>query len=252
MIIHTKKTYAIVLSEESTKVTVNDLQPMTIPEGHLVFIPGGEHIYFSSLNTRLVIHISHDVIVDYLNSINCDSIGFKPRVTPPLLPPVFVCYNRTPEIFKTASQYSSSETVDFCESQRIRFLIFTLLSNFLTNSEFILYLINVNRIRVSDRVRQLLNSDLKFDWSLNIVAKSLYLSSSILKKKLKSEKTSYGKILTNCRMHHAAKLLQTSEMNINQVSELCGYHNPSYFISVFKSFYGVTPCRFLKNISNQS
>ncbi|MFT0697569.1 helix-turn-helix domain-containing protein [Citrobacter sp. Cu096] len=251
MIFYTKKTCAIVLTEESTKVRVNDLQPITIPEGHLVFLSGREHVEFSSLNTKLVTHIGHDVIVDYLNSIKCDSIGFKHRVNKPPLPPVFVCYNRTPEIFKTASQYSSAEIVDFCESQRMRFLLFTLLSNFLTNSEFLLYLIDINRIRVSDRVRQLLNSDLKFEWNLNIVAKSLYLSSSILKKKLKSEKVSYGKILTNCRMHHAAKLLRTSELNINQISELCGYHNPSYFISVFKCFYGVTPCRFLKNISNK-
>lgn len=251
MIFYTKKTCAIVLAEETIKVKVNDLQPITIPEGHLVFLPGREHVDFSSLNTRLVTHISHDVIVDYLNSIKCNSIGFKSRVNKPPFPPVFVCYNRIPEIFKIASQCSSTEIVDFCESQCMRFLLFTLLSNFLTNPEFILYLIDINRIRVSDRVRQLLNNDLKFEWNLNIVAKSLYLSSSVLKKKLKSEKVSYGKILTDCRMHHAAKLLQSSEMNINQISELCGYHNPSYFISVFKSFYGVTPCRFLKNISNQ-
>lgn len=250
MILYTNKICAIVLTEKSAKVKINDLDPITIPENHLVLLSGKDNIYFSSLNTKLVVHIDHDVIVDYLNSIKCDLVEFTHRVNRNSFPSVFTCFNKTPEIFKSAAQCSQNETIEFCESQRTRFLLFSVLSNFLIHSEFMLYLIDINRIRISDSVHHLLNSNLKFDWNLNIVAKSLCLSSSLLKKKLKDENTSYSKILTNCRMYHATKLLQTTSMNINQVSELCGYHNPSYFISVFKYFYGITPCRFLKNINN--
>lgn len=252
MILYTNKICAIVLTEKSTKVKINDLDPITIPENHLVLLSGKDNIYFSSLNTKLVVHIGHDVIVDYLNSIKCDLVEFTHRVNRNSFPSVFTCFNKTPEIFKSAAQCSQNETIEFCESQRTRFLLFSVLSNFLIHSEFMLYLIDINRIRISDSVHHLLNSNLKFDWNLNIVAKSLCLSSSLLKKKLKDENTSYSKILTNCRMYHATKLLQTTSMNINQVSELCGYHNSSYFISVFKYFYGITPCRFLKNINNQA
>jgi len=250
MIFHTKEMCAIVLTDKPTKIKINDLDSMTIPENHLILLSGRDHVFFSSLNTHLVVHISYDIIIDYLNSIKIDSFALASKVNKNFIPPVFVSFNRTPEIFHSAAQ-SSTDEVEFCESQRIRFLLFTLLSNFLTHSDFLLYLIDIKRIRISDRVHYLLNSNLKFNWNLNIVAKSLCLSTSLLKKKLKDENASYSKILTNSRMYHATKLLQTSSMNINQVSDLCGYHSPSYFISVFKSFYGITPCRFLKNISSQ-
>ncbi|EAW7736123.1 AraC family transcriptional regulator [Salmonella enterica] len=251
MILYTKKTCAIVLTEKTTQVKINDLEPITIPENHLVLLSGRDNLYFSSLNTNLVVHIGHDVILDYLNSIKCDLIGFTHRVKRNSLPPIFTCFNKTPEIFRSAALYSQNEIDEFCDSQRTRFLIFSVLSNFLIHSEFILYLIDINRIRVSDNVYHLINSNLKFNWNLNIVAKSLCLSSSLLKKRLKDENTSYSKILTNCRMYYATKLLQTAGININQVSDLCGYNNSSYFISVFKSFYGITPCRFLKNITHR-
>ncbi|WP_394853556.1 AraC family transcriptional regulator [Citrobacter freundii] len=250
MFFHTKEMCAIILVDKLTKIKINGFDSMTIPENHLIFLSGRDHVFFSSLNTNLVVHISYDIIIDYLNSIKSDSVAFASKVNRNSFPPVFVCLNRTPEIFRSAAQ-SSTDDVEFCESQRIRFLLFTLLSNFLAHSNFLLYLIDIKRIRISDRVRYLLNSNLKFNWNLNIVAKSLCLSSSLLKKKLKDENASYSKILTNSRMYYATKLLQTSSMNINQVSDLCGYHSPSYFISVFKSFYGITPCRFLKNISSK-
>lgn len=251
MILYTKKTCAIVLTEKQIQIKINDLEPVTIPGNHLILLSGRDSVYFSSLNTKLIAYIGHDIIVDYLNSIKCDLVGFNYRVHRDSFPPVFTCFNRSPEIFMDAAQSSQNDIIEFCESQRTRFLLFSVLSNFLIHPEFMFYLIDLNRIRVSESVHHLLNSNLRFNWSLNIVAKSLCLSSSLLKKKLKDENTSYSKILTNCRMHYAIKLLQTTNMNINQVSELCGYHNTSYFISVFKSFHGITPCKFLKNISNQ-
>uniref|UniRef100_UPI001FCE5567 AraC family transcriptional regulator n=1 Tax=Escherichia coli TaxID=562 RepID=UPI001FCE5567 len=33
--------------------------------------------------------------------------------------------------------------------------------------------------------------------------------------------------------------------NITQVAQLCGYSSTSYFISVFKAFYGLTPLNYL-------
>ncbi|WP_442879514.1 helix-turn-helix domain-containing protein [Citrobacter sp.] len=136
------------------------------------------------------------------------------------------------------------------ESQFTRSLTFTILSKFLEQPEFIHFLIHINRQCTTNSVSQLLESAPQRNWNLSLVAKSLCLSSSLLKKKLKDENTCYSKIITNCRMTHAIKLLQTCNGNIDKISYLCGYKSTSYFISVFKSFYGITPYKFMKNAKN--
>ena len=68
---------------------------------------------------------------------------------------------------------------------------------------------------------------------------------SLLKKKLKSENTSYSQIITTCRMRYAVNQLLMDGKNISQVSQLCGYNSTSYFISVFKEFYGMTPLHYV-------
>uniref|UniRef100_UPI00291712B0 AraC family transcriptional regulator n=1 Tax=Escherichia coli TaxID=562 RepID=UPI00291712B0 len=82
-------------------------------------------------------------------------------------------------------------------------------------------------------------------WNLRIVASSLCLSPSLLKKKLKNENTSYSQIVTECRMRYAVQMLLMDNKNITQVAQLCGYSSTSYFISVFKAFYGLTPLNYL-------
>lgn len=67
----------------------------------------------------------------------------------------------------------------------------------------------------------------------------------LFKEKLKNEQTSYSKIVTDCRMRYAVEQLLIFNKNISQVSTLCGYSSTSYFISVFKEYYGVTPLNYV-------
>ncbi|EDS1887517.1 helix-turn-helix transcriptional regulator, partial [Salmonella enterica subsp. enterica serovar Sandiego] len=60
----------------------------------------------------------------------------------------------------------------------------------------------------------------------------------------------YIKILTECRMEHAARQLLLGEKNINSVAISCGYNQTSYFIGVFNAYFGVTPGVYLKNLQN--
>lgn len=46
-------------------------------------------------------------------------------------------------------------------------------------------------------------------------------------------------------MRYASKQLLMDDKNIAQISQMCGYNSTSYFISVFKSFYGVTPMHYI-------
>lgn len=43
------------------------------------------------------------------------------------------------------------------------------------------------------------------------------------------------------RLKHAQQLLQTSEMNINEIAAECGFENASYFIKCYKTKFGATP-----------
>lgn len=93
------------------------------------------------------------------------------------------------------------------------------------------------RSSVRDSICRIIQSDIQHYWNLRIVASSLCLSPSLLKKKLKNENTSYSQIVTECRMRYAVQMLLMDNKNITQVAQLCGYSSTSYFISVFKAFY---------------
>uniref|UniRef100_UPI001FCE84E9 helix-turn-helix domain-containing protein n=1 Tax=Escherichia coli TaxID=562 RepID=UPI001FCE84E9 len=62
---------------------------------------------------------------------------------------------------------------------------------------------------------------------------------------VQNENTSYSQIVTECRMRYAVQMLLMDNKNITQVAQLCGYSSTSYFISVFKAFYGLTPLNYL-------
>ena len=46
-------------------------------------------------------------------------------------------------------------------------------------------------------------------------------------------------------MRYAVNELMMDGKNISQVSQSCGYNSTSYFISVFKDFYGMTPLHYV-------
>lgn len=52
--------------------------------------------------------------------------------------------------------------------------------------------------------------------------------------------------LNQVRLENAQLFLKTSDMNISEICEKCGFHNFSYFIRTFKSALGCTPKDFRK------
>lgn len=55
------------------------------------------------------------------------------------------------------------------------------------------------------------------------------------------------KYLNTVRVNHARHLLQTTELNIYEVAEACGYSESAYFCKVFKSLVSVTPLAYRYN-----
>ena len=59
--------------------------------------------------------------------------------------------------------------------------------------------------------------------------------------------TTISKYITIQRMKYAGKLLEDTEISIQNISEKCGFNNLSYFMRVFKSHYQITPAQFRNN-----
>ncbi|GET44914.1 helix-turn-helix domain-containing protein [Capnocytophaga felis] len=55
--------------------------------------------------------------------------------------------------------------------------------------------------------------------------------------------------LFDYKMEVARKMLESKDMNINEVSIKVGYSTPSHFIAAFKKKYGITPKKYIRNIN---
>lgn len=80
------------------------------------------------------------------------------------------------------------------------------------------------------------------------VSRSLNMSKQTLRRKLKAEGTSYGKIKDLVRSEAAIYHLTQQDLPVNEVAQLVGYSDPGVFIRAFKSWTGVTPGKYLAKL----
>ena len=57
--------------------------------------------------------------------------------------------------------------------------------------------------------------------------------------------------ITELKLADARKLLKTTTLSINQISELCGFESYSYFIKTFRTHQGIAPLKYRKQNSSQ-
>ncbi len=79
------------------------------------------------------------------------------------------------------------------------------------------------------------------DEMAGIAGLSRYHFSRLFKK---SQGVSPGVFLTNLRMKHALRLIQTEQLSIKEIAEICGYNDTSYFCKVFKRYFNLSPEKF--------
>ncbi|HDS0524177.1 TPA: acid stress response transcriptional regulator YdeO [Escherichia coli] len=123
-------------------------------------------------------------------------------------------------------------------------LLFSCLSIFATCKGFITLLTN-GVLSVSGKVRNIVNMKLAHPWKLKDICDCLYISESLLKKKLKQEQTTFSQILLDARMQHAKNLIRV-EGSVNKIATQCGYASTSYFIYAFRKHFGNSPKRVSK------
>jgi AraC-like DNA-binding protein len=62
--------------------------------------------------------------------------------------------------------------------------------------------------------------------------------------------TVYGYLLDH-KLDYARVLLDSAKLQVNEVAYQIGYANPSHFIAAFKKKFGITPKKYLMNLSRK-
>lgn len=89
-----------------------------------------------------------------------------------------------------------------------------------------------------------INSDCR-SANLTKIAQDTHQSITVLSKLIK-QKTGHNfqELLQQRRFENAVKLLQQTDLSIEEISLDVGYENQSYFFRQFKKRYGMTPRRY--------
>lgn len=83
--------------------------------------------------------------------------------------------------------------------------------------------------------------------SLNFLADFFHYDRSYLGKLIKRyTNASFTELISNYRMEHALRLLDTSTARIEEIAETAGFHSADHFSRMFKKKYGVSPSKYRK------
>jgi AraC-like DNA-binding protein len=94
-------------------------------------------------------------------------------------------------------------------------------------------------------LRSLIYQDPQTPWSVEKMCQKVCLSRSYFQHLYKNFfSISFSNDLINARINFAKKLLVSTMLNINEISEKCGYANVEHFIRQFKKKKGVSPKHF--------
>lgn len=98
---------------------------------------------------------------------------------------------------------------------------------------------------IYQKIREYVNKNYNKDISVNDVAKYCNMSYSSFYKYFKDEiGESFTDYITKVRIIEAEKLLATTDISINDISQKVGFSTPSYFVSQFKKIKSLTPKQF--------
>lgn len=86
--------------------------------------------------------------------------------------------------------------------------------------------------------------------SLDVLAERLHISSRTLRRKLDAQGTSYQALLDEARQRDARQLLESSALDIQEISVWLGFQNPPSFTRAFKQWTGRTPSEHRSALQN--
>lgn len=105
---------------------------------------------------------------------------------------------------------------------------------------------------LTEKVKQVVSNDLTRQWRLCDLSKHLHMSEISIRKKLEAENNSFNSLLRDMRMQQAARILKRRNSHINTCAKMTGYTSTSYFIKVFKDYFGITPKQFSLKVKGRN
>lgn len=98
-----------------------------------------------------------------------------------------------------------------------------------------------------EKIMKAINSRLDdSNYNVEALAEDVGLSRAQLHRRMKElTGISAGEFIRNLRMQQAAKLLESGDITISQVTYATGFSSPAHFTSVFKKHFGVTPSEYM-------
>lgn len=97
---------------------------------------------------------------------------------------------------------------------------------------------------VSGEVYQIIASTPGHSPSMEAVAKQIGTTVRTLNRKLTTEKTSFTRILDDVRWNLASEYLRSTNLSIDDISELVGFSDAANFRHAFRRWTGSTPARY--------
>ncbi|MDQ0255921.1 YesN/AraC family two-component response regulator [Evansella vedderi] len=93
--------------------------------------------------------------------------------------------------------------------------------------------------------------NLQTQFNLKDVAKHIHLNPSYFSALFKEQTDlNFSEYVTRSRVQKAKKLLLTTNLSINEISEKVGYQTTKYFIKVFKEYEKMTPSKYRKEFTD--
>jgi len=111
-------------------------------------------------------------------------------------------------------------------------------------------LITYHRSMLSVKIERYIEDHLSGNIGLDEICNEFYLSKNAAYRLFRNEfHTTVNDFIIQKRLKRSQELLQSNpELNVTQISYLCGFPDYNYFIRLFKKQIGKTPLQFRKNL----
>ena len=154
----------------------------------------------------------------------------------------------TKNIFIVKPDSSSLDVIYdvFSKKEMSLFQYFLVFSYFGDDETIMKSLIGFSQCSLTDRIIKMIEHDLSKNLTIMDISKKLFVSDSCLRKRLKKNNLTFKKINLDTKMRHASIQLRTTSNSIYIIAESLGFASVSYFIKVFKDYYGVTPKKYIQ------
>ncbi|WGE30897.1 AraC family transcriptional regulator (plasmid) [Edwardsiella tarda] len=236
----------IISAKKEMEIAIPNVGLVTLPANHFMLVLD-EHDRVQCLrsNEFNTIRFSRQFIKDYIGFLqkNPDYYHADTYTGPEYI----IAESQYVDLLMDMSACSKDKINVDINYEHNRLVIFSLLSLFINDENFIPLLKCAIKNTITMQVYHIIKQDICYPWRVDIIAKHLSLSTSLLKSRLKQEGSSYIKIVTDCRMHYAVEQMSDMSKSIADIAAICGYKSRDYFILVFRKHFGVTPLRYMLN-----